>query len=274
MAIRLGTSGFSFVDWKGPVYPKEIKATGMLEYYARELKFNSVEINFTYYALPSEKSFISMQTKVPKDFVFVVKGNRGTTHDPFDKRIVKKPSIMKAYEDTKKFKSALTPLIAENQLGCVLLQFPYFFGPGEENKEYILKCRDILAGIPVVIEFRNREWANPEMLKFLSANKLGYCAVDEPKLERLMPYMPEVTSKTGYLRFHGRNNNWFNAPLEERYNYLYSEEELKAFLPDIIKMEGKCKDLYIYFNNCHQGFAVKNADIMRRLIAQYIVANY
>jgi len=271
MPIYLGTSGFSFADWKGPVYPEKIKTTEMLEYYAKELKFNSVEINFTYYALPSEKSFKSMQSKVPKEFIFAVKGNRGTTHDPFDSRIRPKPSIMKAYEDTKKFAGALEPLLTANQLGCVLLQFPYFFQPGGENREYILKCRDLLTGIPVVVEFRNRDWANPEMLKFLSANKLGYCAVDEPKLDRLMPYLAEVTAKTGYLRFHGRNTNWFNASLEERYNYLYSEEELKAFLPDIKKMAGRCRDLYIYFNNCHQGFAAKNADLMRRLIVQYLL---
>ena len=273
MALRLGTSGFSFVDWKGAVYPGDIKAAEMLEFYAGELKFNSVELNFTYYALPSEKSFISMQAKVPKDFIFVVKGNRGTTHDPFDPRISPKPSIMKAYEITRKFALALTPLIAQNQLGCVLLQFPYFFHPGEESREYILKCRDLLHGIPLVIEFRNREWAAPEMLKFLSANKLGFCAVDEPKLEKLMPYMPEVTSKTGYLRFHGRNTNWFSAPLEERYNYLYSEEELRSFLPDIKKMAGRSQDLYLYFNNCHLGFAVRNADSMRNLIAQYLINN-
>jgi len=179
---------------------------------------------------------------------------------------MRKPSIMKAYEDTRKFAGALKPLIAENQLGCVLLQFPFFFNPSDENKEYILKCKDILKDIPLVIEFRSTEWANPETLRFLSGNKMGFCAVDEPKLTRLMPYMPEVTSKIGYLRFHGRNNNWFNASLEERYNYLYSEEELKTFIPDIKKMAGKCNDLYMFFNNCHQGFAVRNANNLRRII--------
>ncbi|MEI6846177.1 MAG: DUF72 domain-containing protein, partial [Candidatus Firestonebacteria bacterium] len=259
MAIRIGTSGFSFLDWKGTVYPREIKTAEMLGYYANELKFNTVEINFTYYALPSEKSFMSMQKKVPKDFIFTVKGNRGTTHDPFDPRIIPKPSIMKAYEVTKKFAAALKPLIEENQLGCVLLQFPFFFRPGEESREYLLKCRDLLKDIPLVIEFRSTEWANPETLQFLSGNKLGFCAVDEPKLTRLMPYLPEVTAKPGYLRFHGRNNNWFNASLEERYNYLYSEEELRAFIPDIKKMAGRARDLYMFFNNCHLGFAAKNA---------------
>ena len=270
MALRIGTSGFSFLDWKGKVYPKEIKTADMLSYYANELKFNSVEVNFTYYALPSEKSFMGMQKKVPKEFIFTVKGNRGTTHDPFDSRIRSKPSIMKAYEDTKKFASALKPLLAEKQLGCVLLQFPFFFRLSEENREYILKCRDILKDLPLVIEFRNTEWAVPDTLRFLSGNKLGFCAVDEPKLERLMPYMPEVTSKIGYLRFHGRNNNWFNASLEERYNYLYTDDELKSFIPDIKKMAGRCDDLYMFFNNCHMGNAAKNADNLRRLLKEML----
>ena len=271
MSIRLGTSGFSFPDWKGTVYPKDIKNIDMLRFYANELKFDSVEVNFTYYALPSEKSFISMQSKVPKEFVFVVKAFRGMTHDPFDTRIERRPSIMKAYEAARKFAGALAPLLSAKQLGCVLFQFPYFFPVSDESREYILKLRDFLTGIPVVVEFRNVNWATPETIKFLIGNKLGYCAVDEAKLAQLMPYNPEVTSKTGYLRFHGRNPNWFNAPLEERYNYLYSEEELKSFIPDIKKMANRCSDLFIYFNNCHQGFAVKNADIMRRLIAQHIL---
>lgn len=264
--IKIGTSGFSFKDWRGPVYPEALNEKDMLFYYSNELKFDTVEINFTYYALPSEKSFMGMQKRVNKDFIFTVKGFRGITHDPFDTRLKLKPTVKKTEEDIRRFVSALKPLIQEVQLGAVLLQFPYFFQPGEKSADYILKCKYMMKDIPLVIEFRNIDWAKEETLEFLKRNNLGFCAVDEPKLTRLMPYKPVVSSKTGYLRFHGRNKNWFNAPLEERYNYLYSDTELNEFIPDIKKMAGECEVLYLFFNNCHGGSAIKNAMKMREII--------
>ena len=258
--FRIGTSGFSFDDWKGPAYPADIKKPDMLAYYANELKFNTVELNFTYYALPSEKTFITMLEKVPKDFIFAVKGYRGFTHDPFDTKLgFKRPRMEKARQDLVKFASALKPLTDAKQLGCVLLQFPVFFKPGPASADFIMQCKYLLPGIPLVVEFRNNEWAIPETYRFLKSNNLGFCAVDEPQLPRLMPFVPEVTSDIGYIRFHGRNNNWFNASLEVRYDYLYKEGELKEFLPAIKAMAGKTKNLFMFFNNCHMGSAVRNA---------------
>ena len=266
MVVYIGTSGFSFDDWKGPVYPSDSKKEDMLHFYANELKFNSVELNFTYYALPSEKSFMGMQKKVPADFIFTVKGYRGFTHDPFDPRCKTKATRKKSGEDLVKFTSALNPLRKEKQLGGVLLQFPVFFEPSPDNCDYIIKCKYMMTGIPVVIEFRNIAWAKKETFEFLIRNNLGYCIVDEPKLSRLMPYYPQVTSKQAYFRFHGRNNNWFNASLEERYNYLYPREELKGFIKDIKRMEAQSKDFFIYFNNCHMGQAAKNAKDLQELL--------
>ena len=74
-----------------------------------------------------------------------------------------------------------------------------------------------------------------------------------------MPFIKEVTSDIGYLRFHGRNTHWFNATVDERYNYQYSDEELRAFIPEIKEMNRKSEKMFIFFNNCHAGFAVKNA---------------
>jgi len=116
------------------------------------------------------------------------------------------------------------------------------------------------------VEFRNKGWAKPETFEFLKKNNLGYCAVDEPKLPRLMPFVNEVTSDIGYLRFHGRNKNWFNAPTEVRYDYMYSEDELKEFVPEIKKMEKNSKNLYILFNNCHAGKAVKDAKKLKTML--------
>jgi len=89
--------------------------------------------------------------------------------------------------------------------------------------------------------------------------------VDEPKLSQLMPYLPNATGPISYFRFHGRNLSWFKASREERYNYLYSEDELKSFLPSIHRIVHATEKAYIYFNNCHAGNAVKNALLLKQL---------
>ncbi|MDH5201715.1 MAG: DUF72 domain-containing protein [Nitrospirota bacterium] len=265
--VKIGTSGFSFPDWKGTVYPKRLPNKEMLSYYTYTLRFDTVEINFTYYALPSPKNFEIMSRKVPEDFEFVVKGYKGITHDPFDKRLETIPTKEDIEKSFHAFYDALTPMRNSNKLGAVLLQFPVFFSHNQKNRDYILFCKDQLKDIRVVIEFRNKDWANDETFCFLRENNLGYCAVDEPKLPRLMPFINEVTSSLGYMRFHGRNPHWFNTPASERYNYLYSDEELKEFVPEAEKMDStKAQKVYTFFNNCHAGFALRNALAFKRMV--------
>jgi uncharacterized protein YecE (DUF72 family) len=265
--IKIGTSGFSFRDWMGPIYPKGTKPAEALSYYEKELGFNCVEINSTYYALVSEKSFEGMEKKTGPDFEFVVKGYRGITHDPFDPRLGgQKPSIKDALENIDKFNYSLAPLKEKGKLGGVLLQFPVFFEPSDSSQQYLLDCKSKFADTPLIIEFRHHAWSKPETFGFLKANGMGYCVVDEAKLPRLMPFINEVTSDTAYLRLHGRNPNWFNAPMEERYNYLYSDSELESFLPELGKMDSSSQKTYTFFNNCHKGQAVKNAIRLKELL--------
>ena len=102
MEIKIGTAGFSFPDWRGTVYPKTLQPKDALQYYERELGFDFVEVNSTYYTLVSDKSFRGMSDKTGANFEFVVKGYKGTTHDPFDPRLGgARPSPVKAEEDTK-----------------------------------------------------------------------------------------------------------------------------------------------------------------------------
>jgi uncharacterized protein YecE (DUF72 family) len=261
--IKIGTSGFSFPDWRNNIYPAGLQQKDELRYYYHELNFNCLEVNATYYAIISEKSAIAMEKKTGDNFEFVVKGYKGFTHDPFDNRIEKKTDSEKITDDIIKFKSALNPFIKKNKLGCVLLQFPVFFYPSQQSEDYILKCKKMLDDVKIVVEFRNHEWAKQRTFEFLKYNNLGYCAVDEPRLPRLMPFINEVTSDIAYLRFHGRNKNWFNSPTSERYNYLYGDEELEEFIPEIKKMTSSGAKTYVFFNNCHAGAAVKNAIKMR-----------
>ena len=92
---------------------------------------------------------------------------------------------------------------------------------------YLERFKEEMSGVPLVYEFRNRMWMKEQTFQFLERNGIGFCIVDEPKLPKLMPYLPKATSEIGYFRLHGRNTNWFNVPMKVRYDYLYTEEELK-----------------------------------------------
>ena len=260
--LKIGTSGYSFPDWKGTVYPKNIRQSEILEYYAHQLKFDTVEINFTYYRQPSTKTLEAMTRKVSPHFQFTIKAYKGMTHDILteDWHVRENPDAF------KEFGEGIVPLVEKNQLGCVLFQFPTVFFPKSETKEYLLKCKEWMPQIPLVIEFRNKAWIKDWTFDFLRENDLGYCCVDEPSLPKLVPFVPKVTSDIAYFRFHGRNTNWFNVPTSERYNYLYSDDELKTFVPIIENISQNVPHTYVFFNNCHAGSAAKNARRIKDLL--------
>lgn len=263
--IKIGTSGFSFPDWKGVVYPPGLPEKEMLPFYEKELGFKALEVNFTYYTLPSQKSFTAMTKKTSKDFEFVVKSFRGMTHEIRDQE---SGEISENREIFKKFKYSLLPLKEEGKLACVLAQFPYGFFPNPANLNYLKRFKEEMEEIPLVFEFRNRIWLREETFRFLERNGIGFCVVDEPKLPKLMPYLPRATSEIGYFRFHGRNPNWFNVPTSVRYDYLYSEKELREFIPDIQEISQKTAKTLVFFNNCHAGSAAKNAVQLAKLLLQ------
>lgn len=261
--IKIGTSGFSFADWKGTVYPPRLPDRERLPYYEKELGFHALEVNFTYYTLPSQKSFTAMSRKTSSDFEFVVKAHKGMTHEIRNRET---GEMIDNREIFKKFKHSLNPLIGEGKLAGVLAQFPYGFFSNRENADYLERFKEEMGDIPIVFEFRNQNWMKEGTFEFLSKNGIGFCIVDEPKLPKLMLYLPRVTSDIGYFRFHGRNPNWFNVPSSVRYDYLYREEELKEFVPDIKDISQKTAKTFIFFNNCHAGSAAKNAVQMAKLL--------
>ena len=261
--IKVGTSGFSFPDWKGTVYPDGVREGEMLSFYEKELGFNALEVNFTYYTLPSQKSFAAMSKKTSKGFEFVVKAFKGMTHEIKDKETGK---MIDNHETFEKFKYSLVPLIDEGKLACVLAQFPWGFFPNRESVTYLEKFKEEMSDTPLVYEFRNRTWMKDQTLPFLERNGIGFCIVDEPNLPKLMPYLPRATSEIGYFRFHGRNPNWFNVPMKVRYDYLYTEGEMKEFIPDIQDISKKTTKTFVFFNNCYSGSAAKNAVQMAKLV--------
>jgi uncharacterized protein YecE (DUF72 family) len=263
--IKIGTSGFSFPDWKGTVYPMGLPEREMLPFYEKDLGFNALEVNFTYYTLPSQKSFEAMSKKTSKEFEFVVKAYKGMTHEIRDKET---GAMINNQETFKKFKYSLAPLIGDGKLTGVLAQFPYGFFPNRQNFDYLERFKAEMEDVPLICEFRNQTWLKEGTFTFLEKNGVGFCIVDEPKIPKLMPYIPRVTSEIGYFRFHGRNPNWFNVPLKVRYDYLYGEGELKEFIPDIKDISKKTAKTLIFFNNCYSGSAAKNAAQMAKLLTE------
>ncbi len=248
--ILIGTSGFSFNDWVGTVYPSGLKKQQMLQYYESCLGFKTLEINYTYYSMPTARTMVSFRDRTSPEFSFTVKAHKSMTHE--------RPSDVKQIFQV--FKTGLAPL--NGRVKTVLFQFPYSFVPNRENIEYLRIVQGAFEKYGSVVEFRNVQWSYEQYLDLLKSVGLGYCVVDEPKLKGLLPFSPHLTSDTGYFRFHGRNTSWFNAPMEVRYNYSYSEEELRQFVQPIKEVAEKAKATYVFFNNCHDGQAAKNALMM------------
>ena len=253
--IFIGTSGFSFQDWKGTVYPKRLRQSEWLGYYEQELGFSALEVNMTYYRLPAPSVFASMSKRTSPGFQFVVKAHKGMTHNLQDPVTV-----------FERFISCLEPLRYDGKLACVLMQFPYSFTPSRDHYLYLKRSSELLAPIPLIVEFRNSMWANEKTLTFFREHGIGYCAVDEPRLKGLMPFVPVCTSAIGYVRLHGRNRQWFHTAASERYNYYYSAEELWELYGPIQQMATATKKVFVFFNNCHAGHAAKNARELCRML--------
>lgn len=266
MSILIGTSGFSFPDWVGVVYPPGLNKAEWLGYYERELGFSALEINYTYYTMPSRMTLAAMSAKTSADFTFVVKAHGSMTHDLWTDR--RRQEMVDNRESFAAFIGAVSGLAADGKLSGVLAQFPYFFHRTAANEHYLARFRELMEDIPTIVEFRNRDWHDESAMRLLQDNRLGYCVVDEPKLPGLMPFHPAATTDLGYFRFHGRNPRWFNAPVEVRYDYRYSPDELAELIVPIVDLSKKTKKTLVFFNNCHLGSAAKNAAELARMIIE------
>ena len=252
--IRLGTSGFSYDDWIGEVYPEDLPRWAWLGYYAE--RFDTVELNVTYYRIPELKIVKGWVDRTPDTFTFSVKAHRSLTHER------KEP-------DYKTFSEQLAPLVEAGKLACVLAQFPHSFHHTEQNIDYLKQMRDGLADLPVVVEFRESAWVLESTFELLRTLDLGFCCVDEPELRGLMPPVAVVTSDTAYVRFHGRNASqwWDHEQAWQRYDYTYSEEELKDWIPRLQELDAAAPLTLVYANNHYRGQSVDTLAKLDTLLA-------
>ena len=269
--IFVGTSGYSFADWVGPFYPPGTRPGDFLAHYARH--FPAVEVNATYYRVPPPAAMAAMERKTPPGFRFMVKVNQAMTHE----RLLD-PALVRS------FRAAIAPLKDAGKFDGLLAQFPWGFRRSEANETHLSRLRGSLGDDPLFVEFRHDSWAGAEVAARLRAAGLGFCAVDEPALEGLMPPVTHVTAADAYVRFHGRNaRNWWggashgaargtaDAPRAtgDRYDYDYAADELREWVEKVRDLANQARRAYLFFNNCHAGQAARSARLMQQLLRQH-----
>ena len=255
--IRIGTSGFSYDDWVGPFFPPTLKPQHRLEYYAQW--FSTLELNSTFYTLLAEGAVGGLINKVDTGFHFFVKANRDLTHG----------TRKNAKETMTKFEVMADLFRQAEKLGGVLFQFPATFEYSSKNEDYLRWAVESLGKVGAVIEFRHSKWINDKTMAFLRELNAGYCIVDMPQVRNLPSSRIEVTSDIAYIRFHGQNKaEWESktSSRDERYDYEYSEEEIKEWVPVIAGLDKKVKDTYIYYNNHYNAKAAKNATTLQKFL--------
>src|SRR5581483_3746188 len=225
-----GTCGFSYKEWIGRFYPPKIRPAEMLPYYARV--FPAVEIDSSYYGVPSPHTTETMAARTPEKFRFSFKMPQTVTHAS--------EATAQLHEDAAAFRASLEPLRTAGKLACTLAQFPNAFKPGTGSNDRLRRIADAFADIPVVFEFRNRLWQQPATTEMLRELRVGYCNADMPALEGLLAPSADVTSDVGYVRFHGRNaRQWWRGSNVTRYRYEYAPDELAPWTDRIAEIDAQ-----------------------------------
>ena len=249
----VGTSGYSFADWVGGFYPAGTKSSQMFGCYSR--LFQAVELNFTFYATPTQATMQRMVEGSGADFGFWVKANQQLTHAG-DR------------SGTGAFLDALAPMRQSNKLLGVLLQFPQSFHRTVESRKFLSEATEDFGDVPLAIEFRHRSWLHPSTAQGLRERHLTLVVPDVPDIPDLYATPALLTSRTGYLRLHSRDAQKWYTGKAQRYDYSYSEEELRELVTHWTTLQDQAERVYAMFNNCHRGQAGQNAQTLRRILGQ------
>ena len=286
--IRVGTSGWSYPTgegtWNGVFYPaagQRRRGSGKfdeLRYYAEH--FDTVEVNSTFYRIPSAATAASWAKRTPRDFEFSLKLFQKFTHpEMFEKATGADPfDLGKA--DVDAFRAALDPLASAGKLGALLAQFPASFKNEPHSRGYLEWLLEQFSEYEVAVELRHRSWSDDpqETLRLLSAFGAAWTQIDEPKFrfsirQNLLPNVKTFY----YLRLHGRNAAqwWRHEKSEDRYNYLYSASELQPFAQAVEEATRRdVKKAYLYANNHFSAKSAANAAILKHQLGQRVPGEY
>jgi len=263
--ILCGTSGYDYPEWRGVFYPEDLPRGEFLAYYAS--RFPALEINSTFYRMPSETNMRSMLNRSGGRLFFSVKAPQLFTHG----------TGAGWQTAAAEFRAAILPLANSGMLSAVLFQFPQSFHYEPDNRIYLNNLLAAFSGCPSVVEFRHAAWFTERVYEGLDRRGTGIVVCDMPRLSALPPPVPVVTGGRAYIRFHGRNSGSWYAQTEQgdgkaendngkkRYAYTYTEKELAAEVPLIVKLTAKGKMTHVFFNNHPDGAAAINAGRMREL---------
>ena len=257
--IRIGPAGWSYKDWEGTVYPPHGSKFDPLAYLASY--FDTIEINSPFYRIPPATHAKSWVRRIAAndDFKFTTKIFRGFTHE--------KEPLVKA--DVKAFRDYLAPLADADRLGAILIQFPWSFKNTPESRVKLVELFTAFAEYPKALEVRHSTFQEPEFYDFLEEHDVSWVNVDQPLYSDSVKPADTVTGPIGYARLHGRNyEKWFaHGETWERYNYLYSAQELEPWVERIGKMAKK-KETYVVTNNHFRGQAILNAGDLKDALGQ------
>lgn len=298
MALLIGTSGWNYPTgkgtWNGLFYPAtRSKRDGTrdfdeLRFYAEH--FDTVEVNSTFYGQPRVDVTRSWVERTRPGFDFSVKLYQKFTHPSMfrDAALKRAPGAEGplldlltevTQSDIDEFRSGIDPLAEAGRLGALLAQFPPSFKDSPATREYLAQLLRAFADYPVAVELRHRSWSDAigDTLSMLNAFGAALVQIDEPKFRFSIRqnYLPNVTSFY-YMRLHGRNAAawWRHEKSEDRYNYLYSGEELQEFSEIATAASELVKKSYLYTNNHFSSKSVVNAVMLKAQIGQPIEGEY
>jgi uncharacterized protein YecE (DUF72 family) len=271
--VRIGTCSWADEALSKYFYPPKLPARERLAYYAE--RFDTVEVDSTFYRLPTESMVQGWAERTPEGFTMHVKAFGLLTRHPVKVEVlpedlrdgmpvdergrVDRPPRELRGEVFRRFVEALEPLRSAGKLGGILFQLPSYVVYRERSLEYLVWARGQLGNDAMLVEFRHRSWLDEEnaaeTLAFLEGIDAAYVTVDAPKsatAKNLVPTVPAVTNGIAYVRFHGRNLGTWNkrgGSAAERFDYLYSDEELAEWVPTLRELAGEAQQAYALFNN-------------------------
>jgi uncharacterized protein YecE (DUF72 family) len=299
--LRIGTSGWSYPSgkgtWNGVFYPKpRPKGFDELAFYAEH--FNTVEVNSTFYGQPRADVCRGWAARTPAGFDFAVKLYQKFTHPRLYEERVRQSLLDAAEEpggnavneaartlarpnaaDLDAFRRGIDPLASAGKLGVLLAQFPASFKNHEASREYLLWLLRAFAGYPVAVELRHASWSDrlAETLGILNGFQAAWVQIDEPKFRFSIAqnYLPNVQGFY-YMRLHGRNAAqwWRHDKSEDRYNYLYSADELREFTETAKAARQLVKKAYLFTNNHYSAKSVANAAMIKEQLGEPLEGEY
>lgn len=289
MPIAIGTSGWSYPTgagtWNGVFYPsRRPRGFDELAYYAE--RFDTVEVNSTFYRMPEPDLSRAWLKRTPATFDFALKLYQLFTHPDM---YLKRPGVSNwdvSRSDLDQFRTGIEPFAATNRLAAILLQFPPSFQAAEETTAYLDWLLTALVQYPLAVELRHKSWSDAGAMtrRLLDERRAAWVLIDEPKfassVRQDLKHLPEPprteTSPLAYVRLHGRNAArwWDHEQAEDRYDYLYSPTELAPFAEAAQAAASNGRRVLMYLNNHFSAKAVANAAVLKHQLGELVPGSY